>query len=63
MEVDVMKVANVSWERLVREADGFEGVEYAAMAALIVSAIIAALVSLGVAVGGTIGTVTNTIQI
>lgn len=61
-----MRLENVSWRRLVRDADGFEGVEYATMTALILGAVIAALISLGAAVGGTSdtgGTVTETIQI
>ncbi len=58
-----MSVVKMNWRRLVRDADGFEGVEYAAMAALIVGALIAALVSLGIAVTGNFGTITNTVQI
>lgn len=58
-----MNTTNMNWKRLVRDADGFEGVEYAAMAALIVSALVAALVSLGIAVTGNFGTITNTVQI
>jgi Flp pilus assembly pilin Flp len=58
-----MAVVKGNWGRLAREADGFEGVEYAAMTALIVGAIIAALISLGIAVTGSIGTVTNIVQL
>ena len=58
-----MSVVKANWTRLAREADGFEGVEYAAMTALIIGAIIAALVSLGIAVTGSIGTVSQTVQI
>lgn len=58
-----MNVVKMNWRRLIRDADGFEGVEYAAMAALIVGALVAALISLGIAVTGNFGTVTNTVQI
>jgi Flp pilus assembly pilin Flp len=47
---------------IVREADGFEGVEYAALTALIVASIVAALVSLGVALNGNFSTLTQVIR-
>jgi Flp pilus assembly pilin Flp len=58
-----MSVVRMKLGRLVREADGFEGVEYAAMTAMIVGAIIGALISLGVAVSGNFGTITQVVQI
>jgi Flp pilus assembly pilin Flp len=58
-----MSVMKLNWDRLVRDADGMEGVEYAVMAALVVSALVAALVSLGVAITGGMGEVTTLIQI
>lgn len=46
----------------IREADGFEGAEYAVMTALIVGAIFAALVGLGVALNGDIASLTQVIH-
>jgi Flp pilus assembly pilin Flp len=57
------KAIKMNWERLVREADGFEGVEYAAMTALLLTAIIAALITLGLAVMGQFAVVTQVVQI
>jgi Flp pilus assembly pilin Flp len=47
---------------LVREAEGFEGVEYAVITTLIVGAILAALVSLGVALNGDLSSLTQVIR-
>ncbi len=47
---------------LVREADGFEGVEHAAMTALMVGAVLAALASLGAALNGDLGSLTQVIH-
>jgi Flp pilus assembly pilin Flp len=47
---------------LVREADGFEGVEHTLMTALILGAILAALVSIGVALNGDLGSLTQVIH-
>jgi len=58
-----METVKLYCKRMVGEADGFEGVEYAAMTALIIGAIIAALVSLGIAVTTQVGTVSGTIQV
>lgn len=58
-----MSVAKGTWGRLAREADGFEGVEYAAMTALIVGAILAALISLGIAVTSNVGEVASTVHV
>ena len=58
-----MNVVKSSWGRLAREADGFEGVEYAAMTALIIGAILAALISLGIAVTSSVGEVSSTIHV
>jgi len=59
----MMNVMKLSWNKLVRHADGMECVEYAVMMALIVSALVAALVSLGIAVTGSVGDVTALVQI
>ncbi len=59
----MLSVAKLNWRRLVRDADGFEGVEYAAMTALIVGAIVAALISLSLAINGNFETITQTVQI
>lgn len=58
-----MNVVKGTWGRLVRDADGFEGVEYAAMTALIIGAILAALISLGIAVTSSVGEVSSTIHV
>ena len=47
---------------IVREADGFEGAEHAALTALIVGAILAALVSLGVALNGDFTLLTQVVR-
>lgn len=49
-------------DRFVGDADGFEGIEYAVMTALIVGAILAALISLGFAVNTQMGDITAVVQ-
>jgi len=49
--------------RFVREADGFEGIEYAVMTALIVGAILAALLSLGIAMNNQVGDITSIVNL
>lgn len=48
---------------MVRDADGFEGAEYAVVTALIVGAALAALVALGVALNGDIASLSQVIHI
>lgn len=48
---------------LVREADGFEGAEYAVVTALIVGAALAALAALGVALNGDVVSLSQVIHL
>jgi len=48
---------------LVREAEGFEGTEYAVVTALIVAAALAAAVALGVALNGDVASFAQVIHI
>jgi Flp pilus assembly pilin Flp len=57
-----MSQAHSAKAGFVREADGFEGAEYAVMTALIVGAVFAALVGLGVALNGDIASLTQVVR-
>jgi Flp pilus assembly pilin Flp len=57
-----MNQVQTAKQGFVREADGFEGAEYAVITALIVGAIFAALVGLGVALNGDIASLTQVIH-
>lgn len=48
---------------LVREADGFEGAEYAVVTALIVGAALAAIAALGVALNGDVVSLSQVIHL
>ena len=48
---------------MVRDADGFEGVEYAVVTALIVGAALAALAALGVVLNGDVASLSQVIHI
>ncbi len=48
---------------LMREADGFEGAEYAFVTVLIVGAVLAAIAALGVALNGDVATLSQVIHI
>ncbi len=47
---------------LVREADGYEGAEYAVVTALIIGAAIAAIAALGVALNGDVASISQVIR-
>ena len=57
-----MSQAHTAKAKFVREADGYQGVEYAVVTALIVGATLAAIVALGVALNGDITSISQAIR-
>jgi hypothetical protein len=47
---------------LVREADGYEGAEYAVVTALIIGAALAAIAALGVALNGDVASISQVVR-